>query len=265
MNPDAVDYTPLEDIPHAWMIVMNSALHGLAWPLTVVITALGAYLSIIVKDPRAGIILLAFYFAYITRLVSRFKNQVWDRFAAANRWSLDVDTPPDNIIPPSLQFGHSKHFSPVIQANLGNLVCDLFTYDCTTGYGKSSQTHYFTVALTALPKAMPHIILDAVKDSSDEKNDIPNAQVLKLEGDFNNYFKLQIEPGQQIDVLTVLTPDVMQTLISYSQKEDIEMLGTQLFFIVNGDDRGPNDVRQLIRSVTELEDQLKENVRLSSS
>jgi len=264
MAPSNVDYRPLEAINHAWATVMRTALRGLAWPLAALAVGIGIYLSILGKDIRA-LILTAFYFAYIANLVNKYKNKVWERFAAANGWDLDTATAGENIISPGLKFGHSHEFRPVIKAELpGGMICDLFTYDCTTGHGRSSQTHEFTVAATDLPKQVPHMVLRAKKGDTDLRDDMADSETLKLEGDFNDYFRLQVEDGQEVDVLTVITPDIMQTLVDYSQGEDIEMFGQRLYFIVRDDKRDPDSVKQLVRSVIELSEQLKENIRLAT-
>jgi len=44
-----------------------------------------------------------------------------------------------------------------------------------------------------------------------------------LEGDFNDYFKLRLRKGQEVDALAIIAPDIMQTLISYNKGEDIEL------------------------------------------
>lgn len=263
MTPDKIDYRPLAAMNNAWKAVMRTALHGWCWPLTVVAAIIGVLVSLAIKDIR-GMFVIAIYFSYIGVLVKKYKNQLWDRFAAANGWALDNLTSVESTMPASLNFGHSHHFSPIIKVQLSNTACDLFAYDCTTGYGRYSQTHYFTVAIAQLPKAVPHIMLTTVKATDvDMKNDIANAETLKLEGDFSKYFALQVEKGQEIDVLTIITPDVMQTLVDYGQGEDIEMLGDQLYFIVRGDERDPEHVKQLIQSVAELSEQLKQNISLS--
>jgi hypothetical protein len=56
----------------------------------------------------------------------------------------------------------------------------------------------------------------------------------------------------------------MQTLVDYSQDEDIEVLGDQLYFIVGGDKRDADQTRQLVQSIMELHDQLYENASLST-
>jgi hypothetical protein len=115
-----------------------------------------------------------------------------------------------------------------------------------------------------LPKNLPHLLLLSKKAKADLHRDLQNSQQLKLEGDFDNYFKLQIEQGQQVDALVVITPDVMQTLVQYDTAEDVEILSNQLFFILNHDKRDAKDVQQLVTSVVALAARIIQNINLAS-
>src|SRR6185437_9460619 len=151
--------------------------------------------------------------------VKAYRNTIWEEFAKANNWPLDTTTPQQALIPMSWQYGHSQHFSPVIQSQLGITNADLFTYDCTTGGGKSQQIHSFTVARVPLAVSLPHMLLLSKKAHADVREDLSNHEKLQLEGDFNNYFTLQIEKGEEVDALAIISPDVMQTLITYDDAE----------------------------------------------
>ena len=258
-DPSAIDYQPLQVIQAVWKaavrrtIIIWSAALVAGFLLTAFVVSIGLAI-----DLGLGIVIL--YIVVLSTKVNKAKNAVWESFASANSWPLDTETPLSVVVPPSLQFGHSQAFSPVIQAQLGELICDILTYRCVTGYGRSQQTHNFTIATLALPKALPHLLLMSKKARADVQRDLINGETLKLEGDFNDYFSLQIEKGQEIDILTIITPDIMQTLVDYNQAEDIEILGNNLYFITNKDKRDYTDMQALIRSVVELGQQIIQNI-----
>jgi len=164
------------------------------------------------------------------------------------------------VVPPSLQFGHDESLSPIITAQLDDVSADLFVHKTVVGYGKSQQMYFATVARVVLPEALPHIVLRAKKGSAELGHDVADCATLQLEGGFQNYFSLQIEKGQEIDVLEILTPDIMQTLVRYSQQEDIEIAGSYLYCIVNHDHRTPDVVCQLVESVAALSRQIVEQI-----
>ncbi|HEY5442736.1 MAG TPA: hypothetical protein VIJ68_04315 [Candidatus Saccharimonadales bacterium] len=256
-----IDYQPLQAMKGAYVTVLKNgglplAVLGICVVIAGVLIVNGAFILTIYP--------FFICFIYLGFQVKKFKNSVWQNFAIANGWALDQTTSPAELVPPSVQFGRDPHYSPVIQAQLGNIASDLLLYDCTTGSGKSSDTHYFTVARVRLPKVLPHLLLSSKKSRAYIQKDLLDSQTLELEGDFNDYFKLQIEKGQQVDALTVLTPDVMQVLVNYNKSEDIEILGWNLYFILNGDKRAAEDVQSLIQSVVELTEQIVQNINLAS-
>ncbi|HVX57716.1 MAG TPA: hypothetical protein VHA37_08355 [Candidatus Saccharimonadales bacterium] len=202
---------------------------------------------------------------------------MWKKFAQANNWRC---TDGGGDLPPSLHFGANYTFTPSIEMDMGNgLVCQLFgcswdeeysrgalgRIDRALGGHRTLTSHYYTVASVRLQQDLPHIMLRNKTSKVKDRTEMTNATDLQLEGDFNKYFKLQIEKGQQVDALQVLTPDVMQTLLTYSSREDIELSGKLLSFIIGGDKRDAADVQALIRSVFALTTQIMENLRLAGS
>jgi len=261
-DPGAINYQPLMAMQNALRTVFKASFRdpvGILAFLLLVVAAVAVGLVTSVTVVLFGPFL---YFAFLAQRVSKYKNNIWQSFAQANGWPLDTTTPPAQLIPPSMWFGHNRSFSPVIQAQLGQTACDLFTYNTTTGGGRSQQTHYYTLARISLPEPLPHMLLLSKKAGADLQRDLANKQDLPLEGDFDDYFKLQIEQGQQIDALTLITPDVMQTLVQFNQAEDIEILGNDLYFILNRDRRDFHDLESLIQSALALSQQIIQNISL---
>ena len=261
MTIEEIDYSPLEAMRHASFKIVNKTWHGVLWPVGILVFIIGMWVLIAAQVSFVLVFGLVGYFSVVGWLTRKYKANVWLHFAQANNWTTSPESQGESELPPSINFGHSHVFSSAINAVFESTNFLMFEYECTTGEGKSSQTHYFTVAKTTLQKNIPHIILRAKRHSADLTGDMENVEKLKLEGNFNDHFQLQIEKGQEVDALIIITPDVMQTLLDYSQSEDIEIIGNNLFFIVRGDKRDVEPVKQLIRSVAELSGQLRENAR----
>jgi hypothetical protein len=100
------------------------------------------------------------------------------------------------------------------------------------------------------------MLLLSKKTKIDVARDLEDGERLNLEGDFNDYFSLQIEKGQEIDALSVITPDVMQKLVDYNQAEDIEILATNLYFMCGHDRRDYQHMQSFLQSITELSVQI---------
>ena len=186
-------------------------------------------------------------------ITNQIKILAWRQFAAINGWELDTENAPMGLVPPSLaNNGYSRKCSEIVDAKFDNIDCDLMSYQFTISYGKSSQTFYFTLADVVLAKSFPHIVLDSKKNRGGFRTIPFGYEKLKLEGDFDNYFNLYITKGEEIDVLSIITPDVMQTLIDADQQQDIEIYGNNLFFVGINDERNPAAMRSLLQSVDKL-------------
>jgi len=253
---DAINYAPLFAMQGTWQRVFKSMLHGWQLGLTALVVVVSIGLLFISSGPPFSLAIIVAYSVMLSYKVTKLKNAAWEAFALINNWSLDTATPLGVIVPPSLQFGHSPTFSPVIQAQLGDVTCDILAYSTTTGSSRYQHVHNYTVGALTLPTALPHMLLLSKKTKVDVERDLQNGEELHLEGDFNDYFSLQIEKGQEIDALSVITPDVMQKLVDYNQAEDIEILGTNLYFMLSHDKRDYRNMQLFIQSIMELSGQI---------
>src|SRR5580704_17028017 len=124
-----IDYGPLQGMQHAFSTVFKRSFKD--WK------GLLAFGVLLLAAPVCGVLIASgflvvfgpvLYFVFLAARTSTYRNKLWYNFAAANGWSLDTTTSVMELVPPSMQFGHSQHFSPIIQAQLGDLNADLFSY-----------------------------------------------------------------------------------------------------------------------------------------
>jgi len=263
-----INYQPLANMQRAFAVVFKRSLQESAGKAMLVLSAgVLPILGLIFGSGVGGLILgVMVYFAFLYNRDQKYEKSLWIDFAQVNGWTIDSTTPVEELIPPSMQFGHSRKFSPIIQAQLDQFNCQLFSYNTTVGGGKSSRTYSYAVVRLQLPTSLPHMLLLSQKGTAVLGRDLANRQDVQLEGNFNDYFKLQIEQGQQIDALTVITPDVMQTLVQSNQQEDIEVLGDELYFIMGlsfgQDNPDLSRVQYLVRSAVALSTQVFQSLSL---
>lgn len=87
-----------------------------------------------------------------------------------------------------------------------------------------------------LPTHLPHILLVAKKDGRTLPGATPaDAQVLSLEGDFDDHFTLHCPEGYEQDALYLFTPDVMAALIDHVNGFDVEIIDDWLFLVSSRD------------------------------
>lgn len=85
----------------------------------------------------------------------------------------------------------------------------------------------FWVVKLEIQAEFPHLYLDA--HNNDIGEGYRRTQRLQLEGNFNEYFNLYLPDGDQVDVLSVVTPDIMQVLMDSGRPYDIEIIGHNVF------------------------------------
>lgn len=103
-------------------------------------------------------------------------------------------------------------------------------YPYAIGDYLTSETSSFNGLDVTLPYSLTNFYLDSHKDSRRKGPAAlyAKSQMVSLEGDFNKYFQLFVPPDSAIFALSVLSPDVMQTLITSSQRYDVELSGNHL-------------------------------------
>lgn len=260
MKLNKIDYTPLKamDKPR---IKLFSKLEKIG-----VYSYFGLLAVTIFVPLRAGgftsfipFLIVAFVLVggYLGGFALAQKNTIWKAFAQANGWGV---TPGElatvHFVPPSLlDAGSKRKLGDIVHADIDGHMCSVYTYEFVTGSGKSRQNHYYTIARVMLPKVFPHLILDSKKSYAIQdkgKADVP----VKLEGDFNDYFTLSHEKGGHIDALSIIAPDVMQTLIDNNAAQDIEIADQSAYFMMHTDHRTIKSLPKLFASVDALSDEL---------
>ncbi|MDB5163878.1 MAG: hypothetical protein JWS12_496 [Candidatus Saccharibacteria bacterium] len=91
-------------------------------------------------------------------------------------------------------------------------------------YLKAEDWSFNGIDIT-LPRPLANFYLDSHKDSKRRGPNVlfEHSQKLALEGDFNTYFQLFVPKDSAMIVLSILSPNVMETLITSSQRFDVEL------------------------------------------
>jgi hypothetical protein len=253
-----INYASLQEMENAWLKAVR--LKFKSSPLELVLTILlclmvmawlfaGAY--------QAAVIMAFAIIGFLGKGVIEYKNSVWKRFAQANGWAITPGRVASvTFVPPSLlNTGHSRQLGDIVHADIDGHLCSIYMYQFATGSGKSRRTHYYTIVRTELAKPFPHLILDSKKSWAIKERGTATAHT-KLEGNFNEYFSLYFAKGKQIDALSIITPDVMQTLIDSNYAQDIEIIDTHMYFMIHSDKRNVESLPPLLVSVDALSDEI---------
>lgn len=96
------------------------------------------------------------------------KKRGRETFAIVNGRVVSAELLPKMFLALNLEFCHGQSYSPVVSAQITAIIIDVFVYDTVVGSGKSEQMYCFGA--------------------------------LQLGGGFQDYFLLQIEQGQGMNV-----------------------------------------------------------------
>jgi hypothetical protein len=106
-------------------------------------------------------------------------------------------------------------------------------YAYALGNYLASETATFHGIDITLPAPLTNLYLDSHKDSHRRgPGQLFDAkQKLALEGNFGRYFQLFVPQGTEVQALSIISPDVMQTLINASGRYDVELYDDHLRLI----------------------------------
>jgi hypothetical protein len=146
-------------------------------------------------------------------------------FVAANHIApLAIDVDPLASRPPVFYdpIAHNLIVSNayVLNVSSGNQV-GIYDYQYSISYGRSEKTYNYSIATFSMSANYPHMYLDG--KANHIKAPYARSQRVALEGQFDSYFNLYIPDGEQIDALSIITPDIMQTLMDTGRPYDIEI------------------------------------------
>lgn len=160
-------------------------------------------------------------------------------FAEANGFRYEAHAPTPPL--PGMIFtrpGQSSAFVTDLLRRRTGQPLEIGNHTCVIGSGKNSSTYRWGYVAMRLPRALPHIVLDARGNNSLGHSTLPIAfagqQRLSLEGDFDRYFTLYCPEGYEADALYLFSPDTMAVFVDTVARLDVEIVDDHLFLYARG-------------------------------
>lgn len=190
------------------------------WLILIIIFVIAIVLGFV--NPILTVFILLFGF-YIARL--SYVNNLFSAFAKANNFSFIQRGTVNDQTGIAFSIGHNITYSDIIEGIYKDWTFLLFMYHYQTGYGRDRHDYHRAVITLKFNGSFPafvlrrHMILAVLQSEGESLRGNGYTQKLNLEGDFNKHFEVYIRPNTQDDVLSILTPDVMQIIKPLDQFE----------------------------------------------
>jgi hypothetical protein len=179
-------------------------------------------IALVYSNPLYGItaVCLAFVgFVFI------YPDNLLKSFAQANHYTYLSDGFVAEQTGLIFSIGYGPAFREIVYGLYGDWPFFLFIYSYSMGYEENSKRYSRTVLHLNFQAELPAFVLrkqnllQIVEDEGESLKTSGYTEKLNLEGDFDQYFQVFIRPDTEVDVLSVLTPDVMEIIIKLKKCE----------------------------------------------
>ncbi|MCA9342667.1 hypothetical protein KC950_01480 [Candidatus Saccharibacteria bacterium] len=213
-----------------------------------------------------GFLILVAWIVWSVYLSQKKFNETLKNFAKINNFSYIMGKDQNDSKRGTI-FSHGRHKTSwnIIAGDYNNLSFELYSYNYTTGSGESSKVNYVQIFEITLPRKLPHIVIDSLIESGTSQGSVlpiifDSSQKIELEGDFYKYFALYAPDKYGVTALTLIAPDVMETLMQFAAKCDIEIIDNKLYFIWPETPRSYQQYKDIFNTVDKILDQIQKKL-----
>lgn len=179
-------------------------------------------------------------------------------FATLNGWEHHSTQELSSLVPPSV----TKHYHKFGRAQVHVISVDLVECQFELVHmqlsgtddheGSTVERTLLTVARYRLPGVMPQVILDNKKITTYSTTFNRGLAETALEGNFSNSFRFLHNKNDQVNALSVITPEVMAIVQDLRSDYEIEIVGEYLYFFSFYDLADPVSMRELFHAMVRI-------------
>lgn len=219
--------------------------------IVLIIAAIGAIMLSALVDFSWFILIgfgLIIYFSYRVELSSYDARWYrYEQFSKKNNFKIQYGLPTEFLPPLTGTLVSDQRYNFHIRGTVLDAEFILFMGNFNKLPGRSAPQVQW-VFYTELMSNLPSFVVDAKYNHIIIPKKFKEFQTLNLEGDFTNYFTVYIPKGSQVDVLSVLSPDVMEALKAFRHNTDVIIAGKKIWLLGNVTARKDVDLQQLFNS-----------------
>jgi len=197
------------------------------------------FIYVIWSSKFPPIIMFVFIFDLIfLAIFSAIKKKAFmKQFAEINGYSYADRGDIGQIKALFLKIGHTRNITHVISGEYKNCPMRLFEFNAVIGHGKHRRYINFTTFEITYKTKLRSIFLRSKKNKWGITNffesigdDMAFGKVLKLEGDFNDYFTLYVpNEDYEMEALQIFTPEIMVKLMDTANGFSFEFIDDKLY------------------------------------
>lgn len=154
-----------------------------------------------------------------------------------------------------------------------NIICGdsiaSYTYQYTTGSGKNRRTHNWKVCMAKLSRELPHILLDSKANNftvpgtrlgiSNIAGGVRGSQKIDA-GILSEHYDVYVPDSYDVDVLSVIGPDIVEKLLQFAKDYDIEIIDGYVYAYRSGQLK-LKDTPTMFELAEMLQDEFNDNLR----
>ncbi len=176
------------------------------------------------------VIIIAFFSIYLGSIHAKVHKRFMSEFAKDNGFKYTENIPLSFVKGKFFKFGHSQRISHVVSGDYKEHSMRLFNFRATTGHGRNSRSHFFTVFEVFFKKTQfPHILLQSRKMRKYSKG----GNRISLEDEFKKDFQLFCIDGYEIEVLQIFTPEILRFIKDKKLKFSVEFIEDRMYVYDN--------------------------------
>lgn len=186
-------------------------------------------------------------FVWVAAIRKGILIRMLELFAQANGFSFQKDGVVDRTYGNLFRLAGRGSVSDLVNGNYDGRAISFFVYDRIVQQGRNTATYRYSILDLALPALTPHILIRH-KSRLGQWDAVATQDLaqLQLEGDFNDKLEVWVAKGNEVQALTVLTPDVMAVIADHIERYDIEFVADRFYAYLNGYIKASQDISGMI-------------------
>ena len=175
------------------------------------------------------------------RISKRLESQLLLHYAKQHGLTFQAAGLIDDVYGQFFTIGYKQTVFDVITNDTDPHHERVFLYNYTIPEGKSSKIVECSVAEYDLGSPVPELLFQRLVHGSNILERAVNIgttptglEEIKLEGDFNQTFRVLGRSEAEIENLQILAPDIMELLLTFPTKYNLELAGSKLLFYRQG-------------------------------